>query len=566
MHKSSKNPLHPGVLEAQAQLMQGRISRREFLRLATLLGTGFASASLLAACGSPQSAAPPTAPAATPTPSPIRRGGTLRFGMKIPAADHPARLAWGEGRNVFSQLFEYLAETDAQNITHPHLLESWTASDDLTVWTLKLREGIRWSNGDELVAEHVLYNFTAWFDPDIGSSILGLWSGFLTLDGVEQVDRYTLRLNLLQPKLDVPENLYHTSAIIVHPSFDGDIASGANASTGPYRLAEYVEGERARLERRTDYWQIGADGDPLPYLDTVEFLSLGDDPTAYVAALQTGQLHTFYEPGPESIQALQSDERLKIYAVDTAKARVLRMRVDQEPFSDVRVRQAIRMVQDREAILEVAVFGEGLLGHDVHVAPVHPEFAPMELPAYDPEGAKALLAEAGYSDGLDLTLAVGAGWPDVVAYAESLQQTGQAAGLNIAIETMPNPAYWEIWAETSFGITPWTHRSLAVMQLALAYTADSEGKPGAWNETRWVDEEFSAILTEALGTIDVDARRVLMADLQRIMLERGPIGIAWWQRAWEVFNPAFQGIYAHPTLHSIYLRTAWYDPEQDPFV
>jgi peptide/nickel transport system substrate-binding protein len=572
MSDAQNKRLHPGVLQAQEQLKQGRISRREFLRVSTLLGANASLAMFLAACGAGTSSPAPTSapsaggdPTAAPAAAGIRRGGTFKVGLNVQAVDHPARFSWTEAANPFRLSFEYLAETGADNITRPLLLESWEANDDLTVWTLNLRQGLMWSNGDELVADHVVFNFGEWLNPDVGSSILGLWDGFLTMDGIEKVDDYTVRLNLSRPKLDVPENLYHYPAIIIHPDFDGDISSGANPYIGPFKLVEYVVGERARFERQENYWQMGEDGQPLPYLDAIEFISLGDDKTAQVSALLTGEIHNFYEPGPNEYQTVLNDDRVKVFSVDTAQARVLRMRVDQEPFTDVRVRNAIKMSQDRESVLEIAAFGEGALGHDVHVSPVQPEFAPMDVPTYDPEGAKALLAEAGYPDGIDVSVAVGTGWGDVVAYAESMQQTFQAAGINLTLETMPNTSYWDIWSETAFGITPWTHRPLAVMLLPLAYTADSSGEPVAWNETRWVDDEFVTLLEQAQGTLDVEARRVLMADIQRIMLERGPIGIAWWMRVWDMFNPAFQGVYCHPTLHNLYAKTMWYDPDQDPF-
>jgi peptide/nickel transport system substrate-binding protein len=241
------------------------------------------------------------------------------------------------------------------------------------------------------------------------------------------------------------------------------------------------------------------------------------------------------------------------------------MRVDVEPFTDERVRNAVKMARIVRRSWMSPPSVRVLLGHDVHVSPVQPEFAPMDLPAYDPEGAKALLAEAGYADGIDMSISVGTGWTDVVAYAESLQQTAQAAGINLTLDTMPNTSFWDLWTETPMGITPWTHRPLAVMLLPLAYTADAEGNPVPWNETRWVDDEFSELLVQAQGTLDIEARRALMADLQRIMYERGPVGVAWWLRVWEVYNPAFKGVFAHPTLYTYYTRDMWYDPDMDPF-
>lgn len=578
------------------RLREGRISRREFMRTATLLGLSVSMATVAAQCGAPaqpeggaapaagggDTAAPAeekeaAAPAATEeavaekeamAEGGIKRGGVLKVATQVPAVDHPARFSWVYDANQFRLVFEYLTETDKDNITHPYLLESWKANDNLTQWTLMLRQGIKWTNGDELVAEHVKFNFEEWLNPDTGSSILGLWEGFLTTDGIEIVDDHTINLNLKAPLLAVPENLFHYPAQIMHPSFDGDCTSGKNPSTGPYLLTEYKVGERVKIDSRLasgdeGYWQMGADGKPLPYLDAIEYIDLGNDQTAHVAALQSGQVHELYAPTVDSFLALRNDSNISVKSVGTSQTRVLRMRVDQPPWDDVRVRNALKKVQDREKILSQAYFDEGLLGHDVHASPVHPEFAPMDVPEYDPEGAKALLAEAG-QEGLELSISVGTGWPDVVAYAETLQEDAKAAGMNITLDTMPNSSYWDLWTETTVGITPWTHRPLAVMVLPLAYIADKDGNPVPWNESRWVDEEFSQLLQKAQGTLDVEARRAIMADIQRIQNERGSIAIAYWQNSWEVVNPAFQGVESHPTNYNLW-REIWYDPDKDPF-
>ena len=560
---------HPAIPEAYDQLKQGRISRREFLRFSTLLGMSAGAAQFLAACGAPEEEAPAeeAAPVEEAAPGGIKRGGTLRVATQVPAVDHPARFSWVYDANQFRHVFEYLTETDSDNITHPYLRESWEASADLTTWTLNLRKGIMWTNGDEFVAEHVKFNFSEWLNPDVGSSILGLWEGFLTMDGVEIVDDHTVKLNLDGPLLAVPEQLFHYPAQIMHPSFDGDITSGKNPSTGPYTLDEYVAAERVRVVSRfangdSGYWQMGEDGDPLPYLDAIEWVDLGDDQTAYVAALQGGQVDNIYDPTIDSYLAVRDDPNISVGTIGTSRARVLRFRVDLEPWTDNNARLAVKMCQDRQRILDQAEFGEGLLGHDCHVSPVHPEFAPMDVPAYDPDGAKALLEESGL-EGLSFDIAVGTGWPDVVAYAETLQEDAKAAGIEITLNTMPNSAYWDLWTEAAVAITPWTHRPLAVMVLPLAYIADSEGTPVPWNESRWVDEEFTELLLQAQGTLDVEARRAIMADIQRIQMERGSVAIAWWRAAFSLSNPAFQGIIAHPTTYNLW-REVWYDADKDP--
>lgn len=566
--------IHPYVPEMQEQLRQGRISRREFLRVATLLGVSVPMANFLAACGAATPPAAPTAaPAAEATAAPaagataapaagaVKRGGVLRVGIQVPAVDHPARFSWVFDSNEFRQVYEYLTETGADNITRPYLLESWEVNDTLDLWTLKLRQGIKWSNGDELTSEDVLFNFKEWLAPETKSSILGLWEGFLTIENVTAVDTYTVQLKLDAPKLDVPEALFHYPAQIMHRSFNGDLTTLTNPGTGPMKLDEFKVGERVKVSKREGYWQNGIDGQPLPYLDGIEYIDLGNDQTAYVAALQAGQIDTIYDPTVDTFLALRNNDTLTVEPIATSQVRVLRMRVDLDPWKDVKVRNALKKVQNRESILDKAYFGQGELGHDFHVSPVHPEYAPMDVPAYDPEGAKALLTEAGVTQPLDVPISVGTGWTDIVAYIETLAEDGKAGGFNITLDTMPNASYWEKWTETPVGVTPWTHRPLAVMVLPLAYIADKDGNPVPWNESRWVDAEFDELLKKAQGTLDVEARRAIMKDLQTIQQERGSIAISWWQSVWNIYHPKFQNLYAHPTHYHIW-REVWLDPDK----
>jgi peptide/nickel transport system substrate-binding protein len=564
--------IHPAVPELQKQLKHGRIGRREFLRTVTLLGVSASSAYAMAACVpvQPAPAAAPAAPAAekpaaaTAAPAPAaagpKRGGTLKVGIQVPAVDHPARFSWVFDSNEFRQVFEYLTETGSDNITRPYLLESWEPNKELTEWTLNLRKGIKWSNGDELTTEDVVFNFREWLKPETKSSILGLWEGFLKPEGIKVVDSHTIKLMLDAPKLDVAENLFHYPAQIMHRSFNGDVTTGKNPGTGPMQLTEYKEKERVVVKKRDGYWQNGADGSPLPYLDGIEYIDLGNDQTAYVAALQSGQIDVIYDPTVDTFLALRDKAGIIVEPINTSQVRVLRMRVDVDPWKDNKVRQAFKLCQDRAAILDKAYFGQGALGGDFHVSPVHPEYADIGIPKYDPEKSLALLKEAGVTTPLKVKLAVGTGWTDIVAYGEALKESAKAGGFDVELETMPNDQYWGVWTEAAAGVTPWTHRPLGVMVLPLAYIADSAGKPVPWNESRWVDEEFSKLLKQAQGTYDVEARRALMKDIERIQQERGSVAIAWWQSVWDIRSPKVKGTLAHPTHYHIW-REAWLDPD-----
>ena len=537
--------IHPAIPAAHDALRQNKISRREFVRLATLLGLSAAGARTLAACGGEE---PVTPPAASTT---LKRGGTMKIGSAVQRLDHPARLSWVEGANQLRQVAEYLTETGPDNITRPWLLERWEADAEVKTWTLYLRRGIRFNNGAELQADDVLFNFEQWLNPNTGSSVLGLMS-YLDRNNIEKIDDYTLRLHLSQAQIAVPEHLFHYPALILHRSFEGDFIKQP-VGTGPFELKEYTETERVVLQRRSDYWKNGADGNPLPYLDQLIYLDL--EPDARAAAMQSGQLDCIYQPRPADWQALKDMPGITVRPVSTAQTFALRMRSDLPPWNDVRVRTALKLCQDRQKILQLAYFGQGDLGPDAHVAPIHPSYCAKDLPAYNPEKARALLAEAGYPQGLKVKLSTKSDMaePEI---AQALKEMATPGGFDIQLDITEPSSYWERWTEVDLGITAWTHRPLGTMVLALAYTADKDGVPVPWNETRWVDAEFNQLLRQAERTLDVEARRQVMCQIEDIMQERGPIGIPFWRRVWNITRTEFQNVQAHPTSYDL-LYDVW---------
>ena len=552
--------VHVRIPDAFEQLRQGRISRRDFLRTATLLGMSAGAATLAAACTTPEATTGSTsstgsgeAEAAPAAVGGIVRGGTLRIGMLLQQIDHPARFSWVEAANVARQVGEYLTETGPDNLTRPFLLDSWEANDDVTEWTLNLKQGIKFNNGDELTTDDVMFSFSQWLDEDIGSSMLGLLSYLDGMNSVEQVDDYTIKLHLNSGNIGVPEHLFHYPAIILHRNFEGDYIKQP-IGTGPFTLDEYNQDERAVLKARSDYWRMGEDGNPLPYLDEVVYVNLDKDAT--VAAMLGGQVDSIYNPGPSQWQATKDSPDFNVIPASTAQTIVLRTRVDLEPWDDNRVRTALKMCQDREKILQLAYFGQGDLGIDAHVAPVHPAYAEKPIPAYDPEGAKALLEEYAAEKGIELPLAVTLATKNDQAepeMAQALKELAAPAGFDITLDITEPDGYWDRWTEVDLGLTSWTHRPLDTMVLPLAYTAAAIGN---WNETRWTDDEFETLLRQAEATLDVEARREIMSQIEDIMQERGPIGISHWRSVWNITRNNFENVKAHPTSYDL-LYDVW---------
>ena len=556
--------MHKAIPDIKDQYEKGKMTRREFVRYATLLGMSLTAAEgLIAGCAptpteevpTPTTAAvaptATTAPAPTPVPAGPRRGGTLRVRGDVGRIDHPARFSWVANSNTTRHVAEYLSLTDENNITHPYLLESWEASEDLKTWTLNLRQGIKWNNGDDFVADDVVFTMEEWLDEEVGSSTLGLMS-YLTTENIEKVGDHSITLHLDSPQIAVPEHLFHyANQIMNYRTFEGDFIQ-APVGTGPYTLDEYSEGERVVLKAREDYWQTGADGQPLPYLDEMVYIDLGEEVSAWIAAFQGGEIDAISEPQATVFLALKDDPNANIIGTPTGQTRVLRMRVDKEPWTDNNVRMALKLCQDHEKILAMAHFGEGAPGADFHVAPVHPEYCERPIPPYDPDRARSLLEEAGYGDGLTVEIAVASDWTDVVSYAEILKEDAAPAGFDIQINTMPVSAYWDLWTECDLGVTPWTHRPLGTMVLSLAYTCDAAGEPAPWNETRWCDDEFAALLRQAEGTLDVEERREIMCQLEEIQYERGSIGIPYWQGIWMIAHKKVQNWKGHPTQYDLF--------------
>ena len=576
--KKPNNGMHPAVPELQEALRKGEISRREFLRYATLLGVSVSAASAMAACApaatptaapAPTAVPPTSAPAATKAPEPTKasaptaapagpkRGGTVTIATRVQRFDHPARLSWGEAADQFRNVFEFLTFTGADNITVPLLLEKWEANADVTEWTLYLRKGIKFNNGQAFTADDVVFNFKQWLDKAVGSSLLGLMS-YLKPTGVEKVDDYTVKLHLDSPEIGVPEHLFQYPAMIVPKTFGGD-ATKEPFGTGPFLLDKYVPTERAEFKARTDYWRMGADGKPLPYLDKLVYLDLGEDTAPQIAALRSGQIDSIYNPSPEVWQGTKDVPGVKVYSVATGTTFVIRMRADVKPWSDVKVRQALKMCIDRQKMLDLAYFGEGVLGHDTHVSPIHPEYCKKDIPKYDPVGAKKLLAEAGYPNGLNVELSTQQARAEP-AMAQALKESAAAGGFNIKLNILPSADYWNVWTEVPLGITIWVTRPLGTMVLQLGYTADDAGKPAPWNESRWVDKEFNDLLKQATKTLDVAKRRDIMCQVEQIQMDRGTAGIAFWTKGWNIFNKKFKNIAAHPTAWQ-FMHDVWYDPQ-----
>lgn len=528
------------------QLAEGRIGRREFLRYAVLVGLAVPEA--LAEIG-----AAGTARAALP------QGGTLRLGTRVKDIKNPHTYSWGAyDSNVCRQVCEYLTLTDHDNVTHPWLLERWQVSDDLQTWTLALRPGVKWHNGEDFTADQVIWNLRRLTDPAVGSSFLGLVKGYLMrevpdgtgADGkprtrlvlwdaqaIERVDAHTVRLHCHSPQVAVPEHLFHYPALMLYPGDNGVFGPGAQG-TGAFTLTDFEAGKLARVRAVKNYWGEG------PQLEAIEFIDLGDDVSAGISALASRQVHGLVDTDPMQYPALHQIPFLQFYQVSTAETAVLRVKLDAKPFDDARVRQAMRLGLDNTEIMQVALRGLGTAGQNVHVAPVQPDYGRVPAVRRDVAQAKQLLADAGYPTGFETTLYLPAspGW--LAAACQAAVEQWQEIGLRVKLSVMPGAAYWDVWTKVPFGCTLWYHRPLGVMVLGLAYRA---GVP--WNETGYANPAFDRLLAEAEGTLDAARRSAVMAELEAMLQADGPMVQPLWRTLFTFMDHAVQGFTMHPSQY-----------------
>jgi len=442
-----------------------------------------------------------------------RRGGTLRVSVdQAVGVLNPLLTRVNPEYLVAELLYNGLTRLAPDMSAAPDLAQSWSANDGLTEWTFNLRSGVRFHDGSPCTARDVAATFAAILEAKTASPAR---PNIGPIDEVRATDDSTVLFRLKGPYADLPVALAYTNAKIIPAAIAGgglDRLAREAVGTGPFKLAAYEPDRRVLAVRNQAYFDA-----PRPYVDRVEVL-VYPDPTAETSALIGGDTDLMSTtPAPEFVR-LSGPAGVVPLRTPSGQFLNVNMRCDQKPWNDVRVRRALALTVDREALVGFIAEGYGTPGNDT---PMNAAYRfHKELPQRTPDlaQAKQLLAAAGYPNGLDATLIASDRPGSRTQLGVAMREMAKPAGFRIDVQTMPHATYLDqVWKKGAFYVGFYNMQATADAIFSLLYTSDS-----AWNETRWNNPDFDKLVAEGRVTTDEGKRAALYGQAQALMHEQVP--------------------------------------------
>jgi len=494
------------------ELLLGRVSRRQFVRAGTVLGLSLPTLNaILAACSASSSG--------TTSGGQVKKGGRITIGHQTPSGAMDPLLTADLGRlTILGLAGEYLAFSDRDLKLRPVLAESWSPNGDGSVWTFKIRQGVKFNDGSPMSVDDVVATFNRLADPTIhGNNALSNFAGVLTKGNVTRVDASTVKFQLDGPNGNFPYLVSsdNYNAIILPASYSGNWDK-TFIGTGPWKMTSYSVNQSVSFQRSPYYW----DSTNVPPLDGIDIRFYADEQPA-ILAFQAGSLNMLSFFSVRTGQALLTDPNTTVIDIQTTSHRQVHMRTDQPPFDSKLVRQALAYAVDRQSLISGLWNGKAQIGNDHPIFKMFPSSDPsVAQRPYDVSKAKSLMAQAGKAAGFGVTLyteQVGE-IPDLAAL---VQAAGKAIGITINLNVTDSGTYYDkYWLDSPLGITDYGHRGVPNTFLAAPLLG---GKLGTWNAAHFDDPDYDALFKDYVKAIDLSAQRAATGKIEQLLLDQTPL-------------------------------------------
>jgi peptide/nickel transport system substrate-binding protein len=493
-------------------LVAGRVSRREFMRFGSVLGLSMPFMGTIAGAVG-LAGTPSLARAQTP-------GGTVRVAQIVPAAAiEPVKLADGGGITVISQVAEALVLSGKDLVARPLLAESWSPNADGSVWTFKIRKGVKFHDGREMTAKDVAASIDRIADPANGSNALSALKGVLSKGGTKQIDDYTVEFTLDAPNGGFPYTLStdNYNAVIIPHDYDGNFEAKM-IGTGPFKLEKYTPKVGASFVRNDTYWG----GQVIP--DRVE-IGFYDDYQPQILALQGGQVDFIQQVPILQAAGILNDPNIEMLSTPSLAHQQVHMNTEAAVFKDKRVRQAVALCLDRPAIVQGLMKGKAKIGNDSPFGTAYP-YTDTSVPQRQKDIAKAkeLMAAAGMADGFEMTLTTEK-YLEIPQYAQLIQNAVKEIGGKINLNIMDQGAYYSEavrgnspWLDSDMGITDYGHRGVPNVYLSAPLLST-----GTWNSARFNNKEYDGLVANFIAALDLEAQKSVASKIQTLLLDETPL-------------------------------------------
>jgi peptide/nickel transport system substrate-binding protein len=424
----------------------------------------------------------------------------------------PASLYSGDDSYHVFAAYNRLVDLDENLRPVPELAESWESSADGRTWTFRLRPGVKFHDGSDLDAGDVVFTFKRLFDPSLPTGAKQALA-FLDPDAIIAVDALTVRFTAREPTAELPALLANRYTSIVAEGARAEDLRLRENGTGPFIQEEFTPGGPMRvLRRNTHYWKDG-----LPKAACLR-ITVAPDPVAAISALKSGDADLVLNVDPSVVYALKDDPKVVLLQTPASNSLTVSMWTDTPPFDDVRVRQAMKLVVDRQTMIDAVLLGYGEAAADNPVPVGSAASYAGKAPTADIAMAKALLAEAGHADGLNLDMFTAEGVPGMVRMAQVYAQMAAAAGIRITVNVTPAESYWDdVWLKKPLVTSSWSMRP-PVEALSYPYRSNSDV-----NETHWKREDYDELLTRAGATSDPGELTKLHQAAGKMLAEDGGV-------------------------------------------